>query len=137
MRAWGGGRYLPKCTVGYWQEGRVRNFDFRCVRNLKCFRCFLYKILDNVLYINQKLYTYNITDSALSSFDKTEKETTLYFFKSCTLTLLTVSIIPGTWYDTPWSVTRSYHTWLNDLLSLFKLNNYGEFWRMDDQKRIL
>ena len=43
-------------------------------------RCFDFKIINNVLYLNKKLFQFGKTQSPLCSFCHTEAETTLIFF---------------------------------------------------------
>ena len=43
-------------------------------------RCFNYKIINNVLYLNKKLFQFGKTQSPLCSFCHTEAETTLHIF---------------------------------------------------------
>ena len=47
-------------------------------------RCFQYKILHNVLYLNKKLFTFGKTDTKLCSFCNLEDETVLRLFAYCT-----------------------------------------------------
>ena len=44
------------------------------------FAMFQYKILNNILYLNNTLYTSKLTNSSLCSFCKHENETTLHIF---------------------------------------------------------
>ena len=46
-------------------------------------RCFQFKMLNNILYLNNKLYTSKLTNSLPCSFCKHENETTLHNFYSC------------------------------------------------------
>ena len=50
-------------------------------------RCFQYKILNNVLYLNKKLYIFKKTNSPLCSFCKSKDETVFHLFSECTYTL--------------------------------------------------
>ena len=46
-------------------------------------RSFQYKVLHNVLYLNQKLFLFRIAPSPLCSFCNTEEETVVHIFYSC------------------------------------------------------
>ena len=46
-------------------------------------RSFQYKILNNVLFLNKKLYTFGITNNALYSFCNTLEETPIHIFFDC------------------------------------------------------
>ena len=46
-------------------------------------RFFNYKIINNVLYLNKKLFQFGKTQSPLCSFCHTEAETTLHIFHKC------------------------------------------------------
>ena len=46
-------------------------------------RSFQYKILNNVLFLNKKLYTFGITNTALCSFCNTVEETPIHIFFDC------------------------------------------------------
>ena len=46
-------------------------------------RSFQYKILNNALFLNRKLYTFGITNTGLCSFCKTVEETPLHIFFDC------------------------------------------------------
>ena len=48
--------------------------------NLRIFR---YKILNNVLYLNEKLFKSKIVSSPLYSFCNSENETPIHLFHSC------------------------------------------------------
>ena len=49
-------------------------------------RCFNYKIINNVLYLNKKLFQFGKTQSPLCSFCHTEAETALHVFDKCEAT---------------------------------------------------
>ena len=49
-------------------------------------RCFNYQIINNVLYLNKKLFQFGKTQSPLCSFCHTEAETTLHIFHKCSAT---------------------------------------------------
>ena len=49
-------------------------------------RCFSYKIINNVLYLNNKLFQFVKTQSPLCSFCHTEAETTPHVFHKCSVT---------------------------------------------------
>ena len=51
--------------------------------NLRIFR---YKILNNVLYLNEKLFKSKIVSSPLCSFCNSENETPIHLFHSCNQT---------------------------------------------------
>ena len=51
-------------------------------------RCFNYKIINNVLYLNKKLFQFGKTQSPLCSFCHTEAETTLHDFHTCSATTI-------------------------------------------------
>ena len=46
-------------------------------------RSFQYKILNNVLFLNKKLYAFGITNTALCSFCNTLEETPIHIFFDC------------------------------------------------------
>ena len=46
-------------------------------------RNFQFKILNNILYLNKKLFTFGISDSALCSFCLSEEETAIHIFCNC------------------------------------------------------
>ena len=46
-------------------------------------RSFQYKILNNVLFLNKKLYTFGITNTALCSFCNAAEETPIHIFFDC------------------------------------------------------
>ena len=48
-------------------------------------RCFIYKIINDVLYSNKKLFQFGKTQSPLCSFYHTEGETTLHVFRKCSV----------------------------------------------------
>ena len=48
-------------------------------------RCFNYKIINNVLYLNKKLFQFGKTQSSLCSFCHNEIETTLHVFRKCSV----------------------------------------------------
>ena len=47
--------------------------------------CFNYKIINNVLYLNKKLFQFGSTQSPLCCFCHTEAETTLHVFNKCSV----------------------------------------------------
>ena len=49
-------------------------------------RCFNYKIINNVLYLNKKPFQFGKTQSPFCSFCHTEAETTLHVFHKCSVT---------------------------------------------------
>ena len=49
-------------------------------------RCFNYKIINNVLYLNKKFFQFGKTQSPLCSFCHTEAETKLHVFHKCSVT---------------------------------------------------
>ena len=49
-------------------------------------RSFQYKILNNILYLNEKLFKFKIADSPLCSLCKTENESMLHLFCECVVT---------------------------------------------------
>ena len=49
-------------------------------------RCFHYKVINNVLYLNKKSFQFGKTHSPLCSFCPTEAETTLHVFHKCSVT---------------------------------------------------
>ena len=49
-------------------------------------RLFQYKILNNILYLNEKLFKFKIVDSPLCSLCETENESVLHLFCACTVT---------------------------------------------------
>ena len=49
-------------------------------------RCFNYKIINNVLYLNKKPFQFGKTQSPLCSFCHAEAETTLHVFHKCSVT---------------------------------------------------
>ena len=48
-------------------------------------RSFQYKILNNILYLNKKLFIFGIVNTPLCSFCGSEEETTLHLFLNCTI----------------------------------------------------
>ena len=48
-------------------------------------RCFNYKIINNVLFLNKQLFQFGKTQSPLCSFCHTEAETTLHVFHECSV----------------------------------------------------
>ena len=46
-------------------------------------RSFQYKILNNVIFLNKKLYTFGITDTVFCSFCKILEETPIHIFYDC------------------------------------------------------
>ena len=46
-------------------------------------RCFQYKIINNVLFLNKKLFCFNITSSPYCSFCGKNKETAIHIFCEC------------------------------------------------------
>ena len=54
-------------------------------------RIFQYKILNNALYLNEKLFKFKIVSSPLCSFCNSENETPINIFYSCNQT------------ESPWS----------------------------------
>ena len=49
-------------------------------------RSFQYKILNNILYLNEKLFKFKIVDSPLRTLCKTENESMLHLFCECAVT---------------------------------------------------
>ena len=49
-------------------------------------RSFQYKILNNILYLNEKLFKFKIVDSPLCTLCKTENESMLHLFCECAVT---------------------------------------------------
>ena len=49
-------------------------------------RCFNYKIINNVLYLNKKFFQFSKTQSSLCSFCHSKAETTLHTFHKCSAT---------------------------------------------------
>ena len=49
-------------------------------------RSFQYKILNNILYLNEKLFKFKIVDSPLCSLCETENESMLHLFCECAVT---------------------------------------------------
>ena len=47
-------------------------------------RSFQYKILNNILYLNKKLYTFGLSNTQLCSFCKIKEETLSHLFYFCT-----------------------------------------------------
>ena len=45
--------------------------------------CFQYKIINNVFFLNKKLFCFNITSSPYCSFCRKNKETTIHIFCEC------------------------------------------------------
>ena len=46
-------------------------------------RCFQYKILNNILFLNKQLAAWGLCDSALSLFCRNENETEIHIFSEC------------------------------------------------------
>ena len=55
----------------------------RLVTHSNCMRSFQYKILNNILYINKRLYIFGIKSSPLCSFYNLCDETPLHIFYEC------------------------------------------------------
>ena len=51
-------------------------------------RIFQFKILHNILFLNDRLYNLNLSDTKLCSFCNSENETPVHLFGECNLTLL-------------------------------------------------
>ena len=51
-----------------------------------CLRSFNYKVINNVLHLNKKLFQGDETQSSLCSFYHTETETIFHVFHKCTVT---------------------------------------------------
>ena len=49
-------------------------------------RCFSYKIINNILYLNKKLFQFGKNQSPLCPSCRTEAETTLHVFHKCSVT---------------------------------------------------
>ena len=100
-------------------------------------RCFQYKALNNILFLNNKLYTSKLANNLFYSFCKHENETTMHIFHFCNSTrrlmsqlklllepdLLIPYLLPHTaifsFLDEP---NNQNFVYLNHLLLLFKLN---------------
>ena len=81
-----------KPTSQVYFENIFNNFNFdwnkiyilpRLVTLDSVLRSFQYKVLHNVLYLNQNLFIFRTVSSPLSSFCNREEETTLHTFYSC------------------------------------------------------
>ena len=46
-------------------------------------RCFQYKIINNILFLNKKLFCFNLTNSPFCSFCSKNEETTIHIFYEC------------------------------------------------------
>ena len=46
-------------------------------------RCFQYKIINNILFVNKKLYIFGVTETPLCSFYHTKEETAFHIFFEC------------------------------------------------------
>ena len=46
-------------------------------------RCFQYKIINNILFLNKKLYIFGVSETPLCSFCHTKEETTFHIFFEC------------------------------------------------------
>ena len=55
----------------------------RKIINSTKFRAFQYKLLNNVLYLNDKLFLFGKSETKLCSFCKTENETVIHLFSVC------------------------------------------------------
>ena len=55
----------------------------RKVTVYSCMRCFQYKIINNILFLNKKLYIFGISETPLCSFCHTKEETTFRIFFGC------------------------------------------------------
>ena len=71
-------------------EGTDRNIDWKKVYMIprKCTinshtRIFQYKILNNILYLNDRLFKMNLVESEMCSFCKGKKETVEHLFLNC------------------------------------------------------
>ena len=72
---------LKPCVVDWT---KVYNLIYSSMIDTKL-RNFEYKIKNNVLYLNQKLFTFGKIDSPLCSFCKTNPETMLHLFVECSV----------------------------------------------------
>ena len=99
-----------KPTSQAYFENIFKNFTFdwnkiyllpRLVTLDSVLRSFQYKILHNVLYLNQKLFLFRMVSSPLCSFCNREEETILHTFYSCTFT-------KALWNDLKNLVERSF-----------------------------
>ena len=84
-----------KPTSQVYFENIFKNFNFdwnkiyilpRLVTLDSVLRSFQYKVLHNVLYLNQKLFLFRTVSSPLCSFCNREEETILHTFYSCIFT---------------------------------------------------
>ena len=97
---------------------------------------FQYKILNNILYLNEKLFKFKIADSPLCSLCKTENESMLHLFCECAVTsnLLEqfklwvsdifhfgkIDIDPQTIIFGAWNLKTSDFILINHMILLFK-----------------
>ena len=64
-------------------------------------RCFNYKIVNNVLYFNKRLFQFSKTQSPLCSFCHTEAETALHVFHKCSVNKIQLLLFFETDLDFP------------------------------------
>ena len=99
-------------------------------------RSFQYKMLNNILYLNEKLFKFKIVDSPLCSLCETENESVLHFFCECAVTsnLLDqfklwvsdislfgkIDIDPQTIIFGAWNLKTPDFILINHMISLFK-----------------
>ena len=64
-------------------------------------RCFIYKIINDVLYLNKRLFQFSKTQSPLCSFCHTEAETALHVFHKCSVNKIQLLLFFETDLDFP------------------------------------
>ena len=99
-------------------------------------KIFQYKILNNTLYLNKKLYQFGLSDTSLCSFCGVHEEDTIHLFTSCTFTttlwqsLRDTLNIPIPNLTPSFSLLGFYHdntqnaTLVNHILLIFKIYVY-------------
>ena len=105
-----------------WKKNYLTAHKVAANRHL---RRFSFKIINNVLYLNKKLFQFGKIQSPLCSFCHTKSQTTLHVFHKCLVSNFF-------WNQLFWN--RSWLSWFNTAESIFKLeinrlNNYCLIYR--------
>ena len=74
------GKQYPALSEDKWKQ--VYSLAFNVTLDTKL-RAFQYKFLNRIVYTNEKLFAFKITDSPLCTFCKKEVESTEHLFFSC------------------------------------------------------
>ena len=71
---------LQNNLSGYWDKIYILP---RKITVYSYMRCFQYKIINNILFLNKKLHIFGISETPLCSFCQTKEETTFHIFFEC------------------------------------------------------